>query len=178
MRLPHFAAPLVVLLCLRFAGCSPAPDPWQIPLSTATPSDFASATDRLARRLSRGQMQEFEECVVEFKTRIVLDKAATGSDAVHALACRQLNGLTPYQVLLKGYELKIARYAGDISVHQGNLDGMTRRHFELGRSESSLKSNDHYINLVEHIAKLNSGLEKARERLAELQKTPPVVAHS
>jgi hypothetical protein len=178
MRLPHPVVPLLALLGLWLAGCAPAADPWQSPLSTATPADFASATSRLARQLSREQMQEFEDCVGAFRTRIILDKAASGTDAVHALACRQIDGLTPYQVLLRGYELRIAQYAGDIAVHQGNLDEMTRRHFELGRSGASLKASAHYTNLVEHIAKLNRTLEKTRERLAELQKTPPKAAQS
>jgi hypothetical protein len=177
MRLPHLVVPLLALLGLWPAGCAPAADPWQSPLSTATPADFASATSRLARQLSRGQMREFEDCVGAFRTRIILDQAATGADAVHALACRQIDGLTPYQVLLRGHELRIAQYAGDIAAHQGKLDEMTRRHFELGRSESSLKTSVYYTDLAELIAKLNLNLEKTRERLAELQKTPPKAAH-
>jgi hypothetical protein len=178
MRLPHLVVPLLALFGLWLAGCAPAADPWQAPLSTATPADFTGATSRLARQLSHGQMQEFEDCVTEFKTRIILDKTASGTDAVHALACRQLNGLTPHQVLLRGYELKVARYVGDIAVHQGNLDAMTRRHSELGRPESSLKASAHYTNLVEHIAKLHLSLEKARARLDALHKTPDAAAKS
>jgi hypothetical protein len=178
MRLPHFAVLPVALFCLSFAGCAPAVDPYQTPLSTATPADFAHASTRLARQLSHEQMQEFEDCVGAFRTRIILDQAASGTDAVHALACRQIDGLTPYQVLLRGHELRIAQYAGDIAAHQGKLDEMTRRHFELGRPESSLKTSVYYTDLAGLITKLSHNLEKTRERLAELQKTPPKAAHS
>lgn len=178
MRLPNIAVFPLALLCLVLAGCGFSADPYQTPLSTATPADYASAASRLALRLSPEQMQEFEDCVGAFRTRIILDKTASGTDAVHALACRQIDGLTPYQVLLRGYELKIAQYAGDIAAHQGNLDKLTRGHLALGRPEPSLKASVYYTDLVEHIAKLNHSLEKTRERLAELQKTPPVAAGS
>jgi hypothetical protein len=178
MRLPNAVTLTIALFCLLTAGCSPAGDPYQARLSTATPADFASATTRLARQLSRAQMQEFEDCVGAFRTRIILDKTASGTDAVHALACRQIDGLTPHEILLRGYELKIAQYAGDIAAHQATLDEMTRRHRELGRPEASLKASVYYSDLAELITKLNRNIEKARERLAELQKTPPAAARS
>lgn len=156
---------------LLSAGCS-QPDPRTMPITAATPEDFAEWKNAAAQKLNEPEMLEFESCVNEIRMGIMQRREATGAGPIAQKLCGYIDGKTMREVIVMGHNATVAWVTKEIAFQSGNIAKTEEALKGRGSDASKQALRDYLATANDNIAKLEARLTKARARLAEIEKAP------
>ncbi len=153
------------------AGCS-QPDPRTMPITAATPEDFAEWKNTAVQKITGPEMHEFESCVNEIRMGIMQRREATGAGPIAQKLCGYIDGKTMREVIVMGHNATIAWVTKEIAFQRANIAKTEEALRGPGSDSAKQGLRDYLATANDNVAKLEARLAKAKARLAELRTIP------
>lgn len=162
---PCFAAALALVWFT--SGCNRA-DPHTVAIDASTPQRLASWRENHYERLPQQEWKEFADALQEIRLRVMADRQASGSAAVEDAMCSRVNGHSFSEVLIMGYETKLARLDPMHSELRKTLDQNAMLVTKPGDRQSAQYLEGLRARQAERMKKVDDEIDAAEKRLAEL----------
>lgn len=169
LAFPVFVSALSAAACLFFSACSEPVDPRAAPVAATTPGEFNAWKNAVAQKISPEEMKEFEGCVNEIRLGIMQRREASGVGPIAQKLCEYVNGKTMREVVVMGHGATVEWVTGELAFQRGNIEKTEAALAGPGGETKKRELRDYLAVAKDNVAKLETRLEKAKTRLAELQ---------